>query len=88
MLNFLPIPFYVFASMSLASSSYFKFENIQIYSFVSGVVAGSFTVFYLYIVSFKAIQDKTDFLLRNINTIIGSVTTFMAVITIIKLFCN
>lgn len=86
MLNFLPIPFYVFASMSLASSSYFRFENIQIYSFVSGVVAGSFTVFYLYIVSFKAIQDKTNFLLRNINTIIGSVTTFMAVITFIKLF--
>jgi threonine/homoserine/homoserine lactone efflux protein len=86
MLNFLPIPFYVFASMSLASSNYFQFEKVQIFSFVSGVVLGSFTVFYLYIVSFKAIQNKTDFLLRNINTIIGSVTTFMAVITIIKLF--
>jgi len=88
MLNFLPIPFYVFASMSLSSSGYFKFETIQIYSFVSGVVAGSFTIFYVYIVSFKAIQNKTDFLLRNINAIIGSVTTFMAILTIIKLFCN
>jgi len=88
MLNFLPIPFYVFASMSLSSSGYFKFETIQIYSFVSGVVAGSFAIFYVYIVSFKAIQNKTDFLLRNINAIIGSVTTFMAVVTIIKLFCN
>jgi hypothetical protein len=48
-------------------------------------VTGSFAVFYWYIVAFKAIQNKTDFLLRNINTIIGSVTTFMAVITIVKL---
>ena len=86
MLNFLPIPFYVFASISLASLRYFNFEKIQIISFVSGVVLGSFTVFYLYIVSFKLIQSKTDFLLRNINNIIGSVTTFMAIITIIKLF--
>lgn len=86
LLNFLPIPFYVFASISLASLRYFSFEKSQIISFVSGVVLGSFTVFYIYIVSFKLIQSKTDFLLRNINTIIGSVTTFMAIITIIKLF--
>ncbi len=88
MLNFLPIPFYVFASISLASLRYFSFEKTQIISFVLGVVLGSFSVFYIYIVSFKLIQSKTDFLLRNSNNIIGSVTTFMAVITLIKLFCK
>ncbi|MFZ4672165.1 MAG: LysE family transporter [Flavobacterium sp.] len=86
LLNFLPIPFYVFASISLASLRYFSFEKTQIISFVLGVVMGSFSVFYSYIVSFKLIQSKTDFLLRNSNNIIGSVTTFMAIITIIKLF--
>ena len=84
-LNLLPIPFYVFASMSLAASGYFSFDRIPVSSFVVGVVCGSFTVFYIYIVAFKKIEKKTEFLMRNINTIIGSVTTFMAVLTLFKL---
>ena len=84
-LNFLPIPFYVFASMSVASSGYFHFEKYEILYFVLGVVLGSFAVFYLYIVAFKFIENKTNFLMKNINTIIGSVTTFMAVFTLFKL---
>lgn len=84
MLNLLPIPFYVFASMSLAASGYFSFDKAPIYSFVSGVVLGSFSVFYFYIVAFKRIEEKTTYLMQNINTIIGSATTFMAVITLLK----
>jgi threonine/homoserine/homoserine lactone efflux protein len=84
-LNLLPIPFYVFASMSLYASGYFSFDKIPVGSFVTGVVLGSFTVFYIYIVAFKKIEKETEFLMRNINTIIGSVTTFMAVVTLIKL---
>ena len=84
-LNLLPIPFYVFASMSLSASGYFSFDKIPVSSFVIGVVCGSFTGFYIYIVAFKKIENKTEFLMRNINTIIGSVTTFMAVVTLFKL---
>ncbi len=84
-LNLLPIPFYVFASMSLEASGYFSFDKIPVSSFVIGVVSGSFSVFYIYIVAFKKIEKKTEFLMRNINTIIGSVTTFMAVVTLFKL---
>ena len=84
-LNLLPIPFYVFASMTLAASGYFSFDKIPVAEFVIGVMIGSFTVFYIYIVAFKKIENKTEFLIRNINTIIGSVTTFMAVLTLIKL---
>lgn len=84
-LNLLPIPFYVFASMSLQASGYFSFDKIPVTCFVSGVVLGSFSVFYIYIVAFKKIEKKTEFLMRNINTIIGSVTTFMAIVTLIKL---
>lgn len=84
-LNLLPIPFYVFASMSLQASGYFSFDKIPVCSFVTGVVGGSFTVFYIYIVAFKKIERKTEFLMRNINTIIGSVTTFMALVTLLKL---
>ena len=84
-LNLLPIPFYVFASMSLSAAGYFSFDKIPVSEFVMGVVLGSFAVFYIYIVAFKKIEKKTDFLMQNINTIIGSVTTFMAVVTLIKL---
>jgi len=84
-LNLLPIPFYVFASMTLAASGYFSFDKIPVAEFVIGVMIGSFTVFYIYIVAFKKIENKTEFLMRNINTIIGSVTTFMAVLTLLKL---
>ena len=84
-LNLLPIPFYVFASMSLSASGYFNFDKIPISFFVIGVVCGSFTVFYFYIVAFNKIEKKTEFLMRNINSIIGSVTTFMAVVTLFKL---
>ena len=87
-LNLLPIPFYVFASMTLASSGYFSFDKIPVAEFVIGVMIGSFTVFYIYIVAFKKIENKTEFLMRNINTIIGSVTTFMAVLTLFKLLYN
>ena len=84
-LNLLPIPFYVFTSMTLAASGYFSFDKIPVAEFVIGVMIGSFTVFYIYIVAFKKIENKTEFLMRNINTIIGSVTTFMAVLTLFKL---
>jgi threonine/homoserine/homoserine lactone efflux protein len=84
-LNLLPIPFYVFASMSLAASGYFSFDKIPVATFVSGVVSGSFFVFYIYIVAFKKIEKKTEFLFNNINTIIGSVTTFIAIVTLFNL---
>jgi hypothetical protein len=84
-LNLLPIPFYVFASMSLVASGYFSFDKVPVSSFVVGVVSGSFTVLYIYIVAFKKIEKKTEFLMRNINTIIGFATTFMAVLTLLKL---
>ncbi|WP_333599244.1 lysine transporter LysE [Flavobacterium sp.] len=84
-INLLPIPFYVFASMGLSAAGYFSFDKIPVSSFVMGVVLGSFTVFYIYIVAFKKIEKKTEFMMQNINTIIGSVTTFMAVVTLVKL---
>ena len=84
-LNLLPIPFYVFASMSLAASGYFSFDKVPVSSFVIGAVSGSFTVFYIYIVAFKKIEKKTEFLMQNINTIIGFAITFMAVLTLLKL---
>ena len=72
-LNFFPIPYYVFASVTLSSYGYFFFNSFFIYSFVLGVVLGSFFVFYLYILFFKKQENKTSFLIDNGNYIIGSI---------------
>jgi threonine/homoserine/homoserine lactone efflux protein len=81
-INFFPIPYYVFVSVSLASFGYFTFEPTSVYSFVLGVVLGSFLVFYTYIAFFNKIQNKTEFLMKNMNVFIGSVTGIISMITL------
>lgn len=81
-INFFPIPYYVFVSVSLASFGYFTFEPGSVYSFVLGVVSGSFLVFYTYIAFFNKIEGKTEFLMKNMNVIIGSITGLISVFTL------
>jgi hypothetical protein len=82
-INFFPIPYYVFVSISLASFGYFSFDESSIYWFASGVVLGSFLVFYAYITFFKNMESKTTFITKNINTIIGSITGFVALMSLV-----
>lgn len=84
-LNLFPIPYYVFVSISLATYDYFYFTQPFIYSFVTGVVAGSFLVFYLYIIYFKKDDSKSSFLIENANYIIGALTGLVSVVTLFKL---
>ncbi|KGO91503.1 LysE family transporter [Flavobacterium subsaxonicum] len=87
-LNFFPIPYYVFVSVSLMSSGQLLGNNLLIFLFVLGAVMGSFAVFYLYIIFFKKFEHKTDFFIRNVNYFIGSITGIISIITIIKLLRN
>ena len=84
-LNFFPIPYYVFISISLASYKLFSFDTTSIFIFVSGVVMGSFLVFYFYISFFDRIENKRDYIMKNMNTIIGSITGLIAIITLINI---
>jgi threonine/homoserine/homoserine lactone efflux protein len=81
-LNFFPIPYYVFVTMTMASYELFHFEKVPIALFLLGVVLGSFTIFYCYISFFKKIESKTDFFFKNSNTIIGTITGIVALITL------
>jgi threonine/homoserine/homoserine lactone efflux protein len=81
-LNFFPIPYYVFVSMTLASFKLFWFDTTSIFIFVNGVIMGSFLVFYCYISFFNKIENKTDYVTKNMNTIIGSITGLISVITL------
>jgi threonine/homoserine/homoserine lactone efflux protein len=84
-LNFFPIPYYVVVSVTLASYHLFVFENNAIFTFVLGSVLGSFAVLYSYIAFFGRIEKKTDYLMRNMNTIIGSITGLVAIVTLFNI---
>lgn len=81
-INFFPIPYYVLVSISLANYDLFIFDTLSIYCLVFGVVAGSFSVFYLYILFFNKMKTKADYFVNNMNKIIGIITGLIAVITL------
>ena len=84
-INFFPIPYYVFVTITLASFKIFFFDNFSIFSFVFGTVAGSFIVFYCYVVFFEKMKFQTDYFVRNMNTIIGTITGIVALITLVNI---
>lgn len=84
-LNFFPIPYYVFVSITLSSYDLFSFDIWSIFIFVSGVVLGSALVFYFYITFFQKIENKADYMLRNMNKIIGSITGMISIITLFNI---
>ncbi|MBF2707486.1 LysE family transporter [Flavobacterium soyangense] len=81
-LNFFPIPYYVFISITLASFKLFLFDATSIFIFINGVIIGSFLVFYLYISFFNKIEGKADYIMKNMNTIIGSITGLVSTVTL------
>jgi threonine/homoserine/homoserine lactone efflux protein len=84
-LNLFPIPYYVFISVSLASFKLFSFETINIIIFVTGALLGSFLAFYVYISFFDKFANKRDYVLKNMNTIIGSITGLVSILTLINI---
>ncbi len=80
-LNFFPIPFYVFVSITLASYGHFKFRD-DIPAFVLGSGIGAYLGFYCYIAFFKKLESRTQFILRNMNYIIGTITAAVSVLTL------
>jgi threonine/homoserine/homoserine lactone efflux protein len=81
-INFFPIPYYVLVSITLASYNLFVFDVVSIYSLVVGVVTGSFSVFYLYVLFFNKMKSKAEYFVNNMNKIIGIITGLIAVITL------
>ena len=84
-LNFFPIPFYVFVTITLSVYKVFSFNFIPIASFLVGVLLGSFSIFYFYISYFIKMEKKADFLFNNINKIIGTITGIISIITVINI---
>jgi threonine/homoserine/homoserine lactone efflux protein len=79
-INFLPIPYYVILTVTLASYKLFVFDIFSIYSLVIGVVLGSLLMFYAYIAFFNKLKSKTDFFMKYMNEIIGGIAGVLSVL--------
>jgi threonine/homoserine/homoserine lactone efflux protein len=81
-LNFFPIPFYVFASITLSFYNLFDFAKSSIYCFAVGSGVGAMLAFYCYITFFKKLETKADFMIQNMNYIIGTITGIVSLATL------
>jgi threonine/homoserine/homoserine lactone efflux protein len=84
-INFFPIPYYVLISIAMSTYGIFTFETLPVFIFVFGVILGSSTVFYLYVVFFNKMKSKADYFINNMNKMIGTITGLVAVFTLFNL---
>lgn len=84
-INIFPIPFYVFLSATLVSYNVIVFGNPNSSIFTLGVVIGSLIMFYLYLRFFNNKSKDNSFILKNINYVIGGVTSVVSLLTIYQL---
>ncbi len=84
-INIFPIPFYVFLSATLVSYNVIVFGNPNSSIFTLGVVIGSLMMFYLYLRMFNNKSKDNSFILKNINYVIGGVTSVVSLLTIYQL---
>jgi len=85
-INMFPIPYYVFVSITADQYLDFELRNPFTSLISLGVVFGSAFVFMLYLNYFKNKSLEENFILKNINYFIGSITGIIAVFTAIKIF--
>ncbi len=85
-INVFPIPFYVFLSATLISYNVNVFGQPNSSVFALGVVVGSMIIFGLYLKFFNSKSEEDSFILKNINYVIGGVTSVISLLTIYQLF--
>ena len=85
-INVFPIPFYVFLSATLVSNNISVFGQPNSSIFTLGVVVGSMIIFGLYLKFFNSKSEDDSFILKNINYIIGGVTSVISLLTIYQIW--
>lgn len=86
-LNVLPIPYFVFVSMTFGSSDpghSFSWTEIILFSLAASV--GTFTMLYIYVVSFLKLERHLKSLTKNTNYFMGFIMLVLFVITLIRVY--
>ncbi|MCK4562508.1 MAG: lysine transporter LysE [Flavobacteriaceae bacterium] len=85
MMNMLAIPFYLVLSSVLETKGLLMMSQPYISIFVAGVFLGAFALFALYVVFATFIENKAQFIARNINYILSLLFLVLGILTLIKI---
>ena len=86
-LNVLPLPYWVYVSVTFSAFGWFSFETPALQTAVLASGIGTFVILRLYVHLFKQKDSsKVAPLKVNMNFIIGAVTALISLITAIKIF--
>ena len=83
-LNFFPIPYYAIMALSLSAYNQLSYEYLNIFSISLGAMLGALLIFMIYAYYFNS-KEQNSFIYKNINYIIGGLTTLVSVLTLFKL---
>ena len=84
-INFFPIPYQAYITISLGSVGWMAFDKFSIISYVTGAAMGTFVMLYIYIFFFDKIKSKSFTSQKNMNYIIGSITGIIAIVTLFNI---
>jgi len=85
-INVFPIFYYVFITITVLNNKLYTINYISNILFTVGVLIGAFLAFMFYINLFKNKTVKDNFVLKNINKILGCITGVITLINLCKLF--
>lgn len=85
LLNVFPVFFYMFISFTCSSKELYVINPINNLALTLGVLIGTYAAFRFYMFIFKNKSTETNFFLKNINVIIGSLTLLVALVNLYKL---
>jgi len=84
-LNLLPLPYWVYVSVTFAAFGWFSFDSLPLWSAVLASGLGTFVMLALYAQFFR--KKEGDRMLNiNMNYLIGGITALIAGITLFKVF--
>lgn len=84
-LNIFPIFYYVFITISVLNNNFYEVYYLSNILLTLGVILGTYTVFMFYIRLFRKSNLEENFILKNINKIIGCITGIIAIFNLYKM---
>lgn len=83
-LNLLPLPYWVYVSVTFAGFGWFKFTSFELWAAVLASGLGTMAMLIIYVQFFRKKEDRGK-LKVNMNYIIGFITAAISVITAFKI---
>jgi threonine/homoserine/homoserine lactone efflux protein len=85
LLNLLPLPYWLYISITFAGFGWFTFEQFSLFATVLASGLGTFVMLIIYVWFFRK-KHKPEKKGVNMNFIIGLITAMISVITLVKIF--